>query len=235
MSATSHTKNLDALLAALTKHKPEPLEPHDPIETFILSYLYWDGIASRAELALKRIQSQCIDYNEFRVCDIPEVVGLIGKTYPRAEERAHRLLLGLNDVYRREHEVSLENCVKMPKRDARKYLDSIESIPPFVAARTALVAADAHAIPVDDRTLALLLEAEAIPEGSDCEAAAGILERHIKAADSLQTHILMQAWSEGEIKLAAPKKSRATAGSKRTSKKKTGRKTKKKTTKKKTR
>ncbi len=230
MSPTPNAKSLDALLNALkAAHKPEPVEPHTPIEVFILSYLLWDGITNRAELALKRIQSHCIDFNEFRVCDIPEVISLIGKTYPRAEERAHRLLLGLNDIYRREHEVSIESCMKMTKREARKYLESITSIPPYVAARIALVAADAHAMPVDDRTLEKLVEYGVVPADTTCEVASSFIERHVKAANALNTHAMLQAWSEGDVKIAAPKKPRAAAPSKRPAKKKT---TKKKTTKK---
>jgi hypothetical protein len=238
LSPTPNAKNLDALLGALkAAHTPQPAEPRKPLEVFILSYLIWDGITSRADLALKRIQSHCIDYNEFRVCDIPELITLIGKTYPRAEERAHRLLLGLNEVYRREHEVSLDNCVKLTKREARKYLESIESIPQFVAARTALVAADAHAIPVDERTLEKLLEYNAVPENSSCESAASFIERHVKAADSAQTHAMLQDWSEGNIKVAPPKKSTVPKTKKRPTKKKTTKKTttKKTTTKKKAR
>ena len=233
MSPTPNTKNLNALLSALKAvYKPQPTEPRKPIEIFILSYLLWDGITSRADLAFKRIQSHCIDYNEFRVCDIPELVTLIGKTYPRAEERAHRLLLGLNEVYRREHEVSLDSCVNMTKREARKYLESIESIPPYVAARTALVAADAHAIPVDERTLQKLIEYNAVPDDSSCESAASFIERNVKAADSAAAHAMLQDWSEGNINVAAPKKAAPATSKKRPTKKKT---TKKKTSKKKAR
>ena len=204
MSATDAAKAINSLLASLEAQygAPEAVE-RDPIEEIVFSFLLWESATNRAEHALKRLLDSSLDLNELRVTRPEDVSQLLGKTYPLADERADRMHAALNDLYNREHAVSLETAVAMPKREGRKYVESLDGIPPFVAARVALMVLGAHAVPLDERTLKRLVEAGVADEDADLESTAARLERHIKAADGARAHGLLQAWSEDTAAAAA--------------------------------
>lgn len=206
MSSADHAKNLASVMRTLkNKYRIEepPAARSDPMEEFVFSYLLWESNTSRAENALKRIVDSVVDFNELRVCRPYEIATMMGKTYPRVDERAQRLKASIQDIYQREYEVSLTKAMGMNKRDGRAYIDSLEGIPEFVAARVALMVLGAHAIPVDEQLLALLIEHEIVEAGDDLKKAGGILERHIKSADGPLAHALLQAWSDDKGAAAA--------------------------------
>lgn len=225
MSASDHAKNLGTLLKRLASaYKPAPFDPREPMEEFVYSFLLWEATRAKADLAIKRLLSKVVDFNELRVCTVSEIIDALGVQYPRVEERAQRLLASLNEVYRREYEVSLDGCLKLTKREARAYLDSLEGMTPYVAARTTLLVVGGHAIPIDDRLAAKLREADAVDPDADPIKAAGTLERHIKATDGLDAHLLLQAWSEDAgadaslLKSAKSKRAAASSAGKRSRK-----------------
>jgi hypothetical protein len=185
------------LVKALKKRygRPEPIE-REPEWELVYCFLLWEGLTSRANAAIKRLEDHHADINELRVSRLEDLVALIGKTYPHVEERTERLLLSLHDLYNREHAVSLAACVAMSKRDGRKYLESLDAIPPYVSARASLVILGAHAVPVDDRLLEMLIEAEVLDASTDVERAIAKLERAIKSGDGPEAHDLLQAWAE---------------------------------------
>ena len=197
MSTTDHAKAIASLLKNLrgSYEVPEPAD-RTPLEEFVYSFFLWDASASKAEAAYKRVVNSMVDFNELRVTRPPELITLLGKNYPKVEERAERLRASLNDLYTREFAVTLDPCVAMSKRDARKYLEGVHGCPQFVWARVLLMRMEGHALPVDDRLNYRLIEAGVIDEESDCAKTAGLLERHIKADDALASHGLMLAWSE---------------------------------------
>ena len=123
------------------------------------------------------------------------------------------------DVYNREHEVSIASCVSMNKRDGRQYLETIEGAPPFVAARMTLVVLGAHAVPIDDRMMEGMIEAELFEEGTRIDEVASLLERGVRASDGLATYHALQAWADAGVPSFTKK------SGKKTTKKKTQRKT----------
>jgi hypothetical protein len=190
-----------------------------PIDQFVYSSLLWDSTHAKATTAFKRIQSTVVDYNDFRVGAYDEIISILGDRYPKVSHRAERLRASLNDIYGREHAVSLDSLAQMGKREARAFLDSLNGAIPFVTARVMLVSFDAHAIPIDERTHALLLTEGVIEEGVDIPKATGILERAIKAADGQAAHDKLHAWSERNGKTKAQPAKAATkkkAGGKKT-------------------
>ncbi|MEM9084284.1 MAG: hypothetical protein AAGB34_11855, partial [Planctomycetota bacterium] len=134
--AEDQSKALAALVKKLSsKHKPE-LVKHEPLEEFIYSFLIWEGGPSRkADLALQRLLALGVDLNELRTFEVTDLVTAVGKTYPNVEERMIRLKASLMELYRREHEMSLEGVKALSKRDGRNYLETLEGMPKFVAAR----------------------------------------------------------------------------------------------------
>lgn len=207
MSAQDHAKALNTLLKSVkSKYDPAELAERTPLEELVYSMLLWEAPASKADGAYKRIVASMVDFNELRVTRSPELVALMGKTYPRVEERAARLRAALNELFLREYAVTLDPCAAMSKRDARKYLESLEGCPQYVAARVLLLRMDGHAIPVDDRLNYRLMEAGVTEEDADCSKTAGVLERHVKAEDARAVHLLLQSWSEDPA--TEPKKAR---------------------------
>lgn len=197
MTTIDHAKKLAAHLKSI-KHaySPEPHEPRTPMEEFVLSFLLWESTRAKADLALKRVLSGVVDINELRVCRPADVVSMLGKQYPLVEERAQRLKAALHEIFLREYAVSLDKPIAMNKRDGRKYIESLEGMTPYVAARVTLVCLGGHAVPLDRKLLAQLVEAGVLEPDLDEIKAQGILERHIMANESLECHALLQAWSD---------------------------------------
>ena len=205
MIAGDMPKELASLLKRLNgeyAQSPPPsaapaIDPGEPLLGLMLrSFLVWECTTSKATLALKRVEQGVVDFNELRICTPDEVVRMRGERYPRSEDRAVRLRCALNDVYRREHRVSLEHLHLRPKREAREYFDSLEGLPSFVAARVELLGLGAHAAPVDSRIARRLAEADAIEPGTGPEDAAKFLERKVRAGDMPQVYALLQAWAD---------------------------------------
>ncbi len=157
----------------------------DPIlEELLYAFLVWEAGEKRAATAPAKLVAQCVDANELRICLASEIVAALGTTYPRATERAERIRATLNAIFEREHDVTLASLASTGKREARQYLDSLEGIPPYVAARTALLALECHAFPVDDRLHKLLASEQCLPEDESAESAPGWIERQIRAGEA---------------------------------------------------
>lgn len=161
---------------------------------FVYSFLAWESTTSRAGAASKRLHGAVVDYNEMRVALPDELAGMIGDRYPKGAERAARLRSALNDLYKREHAVSLARIATMAKRDARTFLESLEGTPHFVAARMLLLALGGHAFPVDDRMLRALVDEGAVPPELEQAEAAGWLERQFRAGEAAEAYLLLERW-----------------------------------------
>lgn len=226
MSAPDPAKKLSALLKRLRSTYGESLT--DPwmegcpegaqtlLWHLVFSFLAWESTTSRAVTANKKLHASVVDYNELRVCLTDELAQMIGDRYPRARERMTRLRSALNDLYRREHAVSLTKLPDMPKRDARQLLDSLEGTPPFVSARMMLLSLGGHSFPLDERIHQALLSEDAAPE--DFSEAAGWLERQFRVGEAAPAYLLIEAWMNDRplpkpparpAKRPAPPKSRA--------------------------
>lgn len=218
---------LAALLTSLLgKVEPAPVFPpreHECIEPLVgcllYSFLLWESTPKSATAAFDALCEWIIDPNELRVALPEEIVEWTGAKDRVALERADRLRAALNALFRREHRVTLTHLESKSKREAREYLDGLEGMPPFVAARVTLFAFHGHAIPTD-RTLFDLLAGEGVLEPSlAIDEAERWLERQIRASDAEQIVPLLEAWRD-----AAPKRKPAAKTAKPKATKKTARK-----------
>jgi hypothetical protein len=176
---------------------PDPPDEFDALtHQLVFSILLWEASTGQAKAAMRRIREAVVDYNELRVCVPDEVAHVLGDKYPLAHERAMRMRSILNDVYHRQHAISLKHLGEIGRREARAYLDSLEGVPPFVSARVCLVAGIGHAIPADERLCDLLMQEQVLEAGTSPAAGASWLERHIRAEEALDTHLVLQAWSD---------------------------------------
>ncbi len=165
---------------------------------FIRSMLLWEATLAQAASAMRRFEQHLVDVNELRICMPAELVRLLGERYPRAQERAVRLRTALNQLFRREHAVTLEHLPTLTKKESREYLESLEGVPGFVSARVQLVSIGGHAAPVDRRILGRLVSAGFVDGEATPDAAASLLERKIQAGEMLEAYALLQAWADDQ-------------------------------------
>lgn len=208
MSTIDTGKAIDALFKRLggksgpdpdKARTPAPREGVDPlVYELVYAFLVWEAGTAHATKAMSVLLDEFVDLNELRICMGDELVGILPKKYPMAEERCERLRAALNQVFAREHALSLAALNETPKREARAYLDSLEGMTPFVAARVSLLALGVHAFPVDDRLAGKLLGAGAGEAGEDAVALSGRLERHFRAGQAEDAYLRLEAWVGGK-------------------------------------
>lgn len=228
-NATACMKQLNAVLKKLPATTPEDLpDQDDPVAVLVQSFLMWEAATEKARMAYERLRERVVDFNDLRQCMPHEMEEYFGARYPLSSERCQRLRATLRNVYMREHSVTLESLRSMGKRDVKKYIESLEGMTPYVAARVMLLCFDTHAIPVDEQLRTQLIAAGASDESADVAALSAWLARQVKASQGRAVAAGLQAWID-EVGGKAPSK----GGKKKTSKKttkKTTKKTSKKTT-----
>jgi hypothetical protein len=104
---------------------------------------------------MRAIEKEFVDLNELRVATDLEIQELLGVRYP--DDRAPRRddHASLNNIFEREHTLSLDRLKTISKRDARQFLRELPDIHPFVEAYVMLFGFDGHAFPADDRSWTL--------------------------------------------------------------------------------
>jgi endonuclease III len=195
-------KNANACAMKLTKllkglpdvEPPQFPDGDDPVAVLVLSFLMAESSTDRAVTAYGRLRSRVVDFNDLRVSMGHEMAGYLGSRYPMSLERCERLRSTLRNIYLREHAVKLDHLHASSKRDVRKYLESLDGMTPYAAARVMLLAFDAHAIPVDEQLRSQLVAAGAAGETASAGDVSAWLSRQIKAGDRLSTHFKLQAW-----------------------------------------
>ncbi|MEC7196654.1 MAG: hypothetical protein VXW23_06690 [Planctomycetota bacterium] len=198
ISATEAGKALKRLLGkAKNAENPFP-GVTDATQVLIQSFLVWEWNGSRASSTWARMVEDVSDLNELRVTVVDDYLEYFGGGCPRAEERADRLRATLRGVFHREHSTDLSGPAGGPKKEFREYLDSLEGMTPFVAARTSLIAAGCHAVPVDERTLRLLVKSGVVDADATIDSASHTMSRLVTAAQGLDTHLALQMLSEKE-------------------------------------
>lgn len=190
-------KQLASLLTQLGRHyEPEPAAERDPVTQLVLGFLEYEATREQAEEALGRILEPMVDANDLRVSLLEEVVDLLGRDYPLAEQRVARMLQSLHEVYQREHSMQMRGAEKAGKKDQRFYLDTLPGMVPYVAAKVMLVSFGAHAMPVDRRMVALLAGEQIVTAGAEPGQVEPWMLRQVKAERGMKAHLLLQAWAD---------------------------------------
>jgi outer membrane biosynthesis protein TonB len=166
--------------------------------------LLWESSSEQAATALTKLVENRVDFNELRVSLPHEVAGIIGKRYPRVEERLHGIRRTLHDLFLRRHELSFEYLGEKGKRDVKAEVESLDGITPFVSARLLRISFDVHAMPADDQLSALLHEHDVIDEPVEPDDLAGWLGTAVKADEAVGVIASLQAavdaaWDAGTM------------------------------------
>ena len=162
----------------------------------IYSHLLWNADTKQAKTAYKKMINAAVDLNDLRMNHIYETVELIGTNYPRATERAKRLRSVLNAIYKREHDVVVESIDGVGKRDVREYFETLNGITPFVCNRVIALCYDVSVMPIDERTVSVMIDNGLLHEEVTVVDAASWLSRQVKSDDVCNVHARLHSWVE---------------------------------------
>jgi len=162
----------------------------------IYSHLVWNANEKAASAAFKRLVAASVDLNDLRVNMIDESIERIGVEYPLVRERVKRMHAVLNAIYNREHGMHIKSLDGAGKREIREYFETLKGITPFVCHRVISICYNVAAVPVDERTLAILKVNSVIHGTTTIEDAASWLARQVKADEVVDFHGGLQAWVE---------------------------------------
>ena len=201
------------LAALLKKHKsagestpthPEGMDSDDPIAHFIYSWLLWESSTAQASEAMARVVAAHVDFNELRVALPFEVAAVVGKKYPRSDERFAGLKDSLHSIYLARHAVSLDHVHDLAKKDAKAFLDGLKGMQPFVSARVLSLVFGGHSVPADEQLVQVFVEHGVVTESVAPADVVAWLSTQIRAADAswalpaLQA-IMDAAWDDGTM------------------------------------
>jgi len=192
-NATKHAEKLRSLFRSLMKEeKPAPFQTQDPLKAFIRGAMSYDVSDRRAEEAMRAIEAEFVDLNEFRVATDLEIQELLGTKYPAIEQRVAMITRGLNAIFEKEHLLSLDRLKTIAKRDARTFLRELPDIHPFVEAYVLLYAFEGAAVPVDESITAYLRGEDVLEEGTAPDGAQRFLEHQIKAEECHDLYVALR-------------------------------------------
>lgn len=184
-----------SLRAKLGKVSPPAIT--DPITQLILGVLSRDTPETKASEGLERLRGMVVDYNELRVIPPIELAAILGD-FPDARLKCEDITRALNAVFAREHTVSLDRLIEMPRRDAAAALEKIDGLEPYTRARIRLLGLRHHAIPLDEAMWATARAQHIVDGRCPLLEAQQFLERQVPEENGLEFYALFKrfAWSE---------------------------------------
>jgi endonuclease III len=182
-NATKYADSLHSLHRKLTReHKAQPAEPIEPLQALVRAAMSYDVSDSKADEAVKAIHKEFVDLNELRVATDLEIQELLGVRYPDIEHRVQMITQALNNIFEREHTMSLERLKTISRRDARQFLRELPDIHPFVEAYVMLYGFEGNAFPIDEEILEFLLDEEVIEPETNLADAQKFVEHNLRDA-----------------------------------------------------
>jgi endonuclease III len=192
-NATKHADELKSLLKRLLREERPPEKPVlDPLHALVRGAMSFDVPDGKAEDAMRAIDREFVDLNELRVATDLEIQEMLGQRYPLIERRVAMITQSLNNIFEREHTLSLDRLKTIPKKDARQFLRELPELHPFVDAYVMLIALDAPCMPVDDEMLATLLDHGVIEEGTTLEDAQKFVEHNVKDEECYEAYACLR-------------------------------------------
>ncbi len=182
----------------------------DPIDAVIFAVLSEHIEASAARTAIKKFKKHFVDHNDLRVSRTEEVLDVLGGTGPQLRSIAHTMSAVLRAVYDKFNSVSLMSLTEIGKRQARKDMEKLKGITPFVVSYCFLTALNGHAIPVTKKMTEYLRDLELIHPKATTHDVEGFLERQISVNNAYECYTLIREASEKfkKTKKKEPKKAK---------------------------
>lgn len=171
---------------------PDLMDPFTCLATAVLAE---ESTEVEAKRVVGRILDTMVDWNEARVSDGIELNRAAGNTMQHGVRRCEKLIVAIQSVFDNENRLSLDRLKGVGRRDARQYLENLDGVSEYVVASVLLWSLGGHAIPVNDRLLNALREADVVfPTATRAEVQA-FMERHISASDAKRFCIVMRSYS----------------------------------------
>jgi hypothetical protein len=201
-NATKYADELRSLCKRLLKqYPPVPFAPQDPLKALVRGAMSYDVSDARAEEAMRLIDREFVDLNELRVATDLEIQELLGARYPEIEKRVAMITQALNNIFEREHTLSLERLRTISRRDARQFLRELPEMHPFIESYVMLVSFDGQAFPMDEEFLAYLKEQGAVDESATVQDSQKFIEHQLKPEECRDLYfVLRKAVAEGKKK-----------------------------------
>ena len=92
--------------------------------------------------------------------------------------------------------MKLDRLPTTGKREIKKYIESLEGIVPFAAARVQLLSFDVHTIPVDDQLRTQMIEADICDASVEIPELSNWLTTQIKPGEGAAAHYALQSWMD---------------------------------------
>src|SRR3954464_1900647 len=180
-NATKFADTLRSFCRKMLKdHKAPAKEPQPALKALVRAAMSYDVTNHKADDAMKAIDREFVDLNELRVATELEVQEMLGQRYPKIEQRVTMITQALNNIFEREHTLSLDRLKDISRRDARQFLRELPAVHPFVEAYVMLYAFDGHTFPIDDAMLDLLRDEEVVEDQTSLHDAQKFVEHHLK-------------------------------------------------------
>jgi endonuclease III len=200
-NATKHADDLRSLQKRLIKQfQPGPREPQEPLKALVRGAMSYDVSDVRAEEAMRMIDKEFVDLNEFRVATDLEIQELLGTRYPAIEKRVAMITQSLNNIFEREHTMSLDRLKTISRRDARQFLRELPEIHPFVESYVMLFAFDGHCMPIDDAMLGYLKDQGIVEQEATIDDATRFIEHQVKVEDCHDLYVVLRKAAAGDEK-----------------------------------
>lgn len=192
-NGTVYGKRVRRLYGQLKRRfgSPDIPEATDPVEQMIFARLAAAGGESRAKRSVNCLREVMVDINEVRVSTSMELAAAIRAYIPNSLGCAGLIRRALNDVFRRQHAMTLDVLSALGRREARQYLESLDGVDGYVAASVMLWSLGGHAIPVDSRMFESLRQEDLIDPSATIAEVQAFLERNISASNAKTFCLLM--------------------------------------------
>jgi endonuclease III len=205
-NATKYADTLRSFTRKMTRdRKAPPKEPQDALRALVRAAMSYDVPDDKADGAMKAIEREFVDLNELRVATELEVQEMLGQRYPKIEERVTMITQALNNIFEREHTLSLNRLKEISRRDARQFLRELPEIHPFVEAYVMLFALDGHTFPIDESMLETLVDEDVVEEGTSLEDGQKFVEHHLKDSECYELFWAMRQVAYDERKTTKKK------------------------------
>lgn len=197
---TVYAVRLRRAYAEFRKTVPAPTipEPVDPLRALGVAVIGVAWSEQEAERAIDRLLSGMVDWNEIRVSSVFEIGEALGSAVPGGTARCHRLAVALQAIYDLENRLSLDRLKGMGRREAKQCLENLDGVDEFAVASVLLWSLGGHAIPVNDRLLQALREADLVHPSADRGEVQAFLERHVSAAETKEFCMLMRSFGASD-------------------------------------
>ena len=176
------------------------------------------GVDSReeeVERVVNRLMANMIDWNEVRVSTVEEVQDGIDHKTIGTYKACRNLINALQAVFNMENKLSLDRLKSIGRREAKQCLESLNGVSEYAVASVVLWSLGGHAIPVNNRLLQSLRDADLVNSSASRAEVQAFLERHISAVQAKEFCIAMRSFSAGKGTAARRSKTRITGKKKK--------------------